>query len=224
MSEDNPKQIRASFDFDRRFMRKGKHSVFLWLPKEYHASIGLIVAYWGNFEAFFDICLNALIEGETGSGFVRDTTGWRRLPYKKRRRLLKDICAEWLSPMYPQATERIVRIVDQSASLHAKRNLLAHGRYTYTIPAYSSVATNCRAINPDTGAEMPFDELSLKKLYHDISHLTADLFLAFKEIGEVSGPFHAFPDTEILRIYRETNHPWNPNPSKRTPLPEASHE
>ena len=97
--------------------------------------------------------------------------------------------------------------------------MIAHGTYAYTIPPMSSLAANCRAVNQETGELMPFDGDVLKKLYHDISHLTADLIMTFRLFTTVEGPFFALPDTEILRAYRETNHPWHPNPRKRLSQP-----
>ena len=214
----------ASFSFDVRFMRKGKHSEILWLPEEYHASIGLVVAYWGNFESAFDVCLAALIEGEASDGGARDVAGWGRSEFKRRRRLFKDICGEWLAQWAPNEAQTLAALCDTAGDLSAKRNLIAHGVYSYTIPAMSSVATNCIAVNVASGERLPFDEYVLKKIYHDIAHMTADLMITSGKIGEVTGPFRSLPDTELLRAYRETTHPWNPKPNRRTPPPESSQE
>lgn len=203
-------------------MKKGKHSVFLALPEKYHAPIGLVVAFWGHFETAFDACLDGLIQGEMADGGSRDTKEWKKRKFRTRRALFKTLCSEWLSSWKPDAASKLIDIADRSADLHWRRNMIAHGTYAYAISPHSHIAENCRAINAETGQEMPFDEMVLKKLYHDISHLTADLVLTFRSFGEVTGPFSALPDTEILRVYRETNHPWHPNPKKRTPPPQSS--
>jgi hypothetical protein len=211
--------VSAGSAFDVRFLEKGKHSVILFLPQEYHASIGLVVAYWGNLETVFNKCLDAILVAEAAAGGSRDTTGWRRLNFKRRRRLLKGVCEEWVAPRRPEAAKELGEISDRAGDLMSKRNMIAHGMYSYTIPPGSSLATNCRAIDSETGEEMPFDADILKKLYHDISHLTAELQITFQKFGTIQGAAHTFPDTELLRVYRETIHPWNPNPRKRPPPP-----
>ena len=205
----------ATLSFDVRYMRKGKHSVMLFLPEAYHALIGLVVAYWGNFEVVFDVCLEGLIAAESADGKVRETAGWKTKSFKKRRKLFKAICDEWLAGWKPDTASELVSLMDSASRLHSRRNLIAHGTYGYSIPAHSSVAKDCYAFSHSTKERMPFDELVLKEIYHDISHMTADLVKAFQSIGNVEGPFLAVPDEEILRIYGETVHPWNPNPKLR---------
>ncbi len=212
-------QTSASMSFDIRFMKKGKHSTFLLLPESYHAPIGLVIAHWGNFETVFNACLSGLIDGEKADGGSRDTDGWQRHRFKSRRRLFKDICSEWLVSWRPAEADVLKGLADRAGDLGWKRNLIAHGSYGYTILPHSSEVTNCRAVNQGTGDEFRFDADILKKLYHDISHMTADLVIAFKCFGEIEGPFHALPDTEILKVYRESIHPRNPNPKKRPPQP-----
>lgn len=203
----------ASMSFDIRFMRKGKESALIFLPEPYHAPIGLIIAHWGNFERHFDICLQALIAGEVADGGTREVQLSRQ--FKRRRALFKEICTEWLAGWRPEEAKSLCQIADTAGDLSWKRNLIAHGQYAYTIPPQSSLATNCRASDTESGKEFSFDADTLVKLYHDISHLTADLVSTFKAFGHVEGDFHTMPDAEVLRTYRETVHPWNPNPKKR---------
>lgn len=218
MSDSTPSQneIPASLSFDVRYLQSGKHSIFLFLPEAYHALIGLVVAYWGSFEVLFDSCLEGLIAAEVADGKTRETSRWRRQNFKARRKLFKEICDEWLATWKPEEAKKLVSILDSASHLHSRRNLIAHGTYEYSIPAHSSFARNCFASNNSTNEKMEFDERILKKIYHDISHLTADLIITFESFGEVKGPFRMLPDAEILRIYRETVHPWNPNPKKRS--------
>lgn len=205
----------ASFSFDRRYMQRGKHSVMLVLPEPYHAHIGLIIAYWGNFEVIFDTCLEGLIAGELQDGKVRDTHDWRINGFKKRRKLFRNICTEWLESWNNSASSQLLQILDNASHLHSRRNLIAHGTYGYSILPHSSEVTDCHAFSHATGERMHFDENILKKLYHDISHVTAELIMVFKNIGNIDGQLFIIPDEEILRIYREATHPWNPNPKKR---------
>jgi hypothetical protein len=210
-----PDEIPASLSFDVKYMHRGKYSIVLFLPEAYHALIGLVVAYWGNFEVVFDFCLEGLIAGEVADGKTRETSRWKHQNFKNRRKLFKEICDGWLTAWKPEAAQKLISILDSASHLHSRRNLIAHGTYGYSIPAKSSVARDCYAFNNSTKEKMLFDERILKKIYHDISHLTADLINAFQSFGEVEGPFYMLPDAEILRVYRETVHPWNPNPKKR---------
>lgn len=217
MAEDTPgpKAVLAGSSFDIIFMVPGKHSVMLFLPEEYHGLIGLVVAYWGNFEVVFDSCLDGLIRGEQADGKTRKVSGWKRQSFKARRTLFTDICEEWLSTRKPEAAHALTLLLDQAAHLHSRRNLIAHGTYGYTIPPNSSVATECFALSASTNEKLSFDEHVLKQLYHDISHLTADLVNLILSIGKWEGDYMAIPDAEILRIYHDTTHPWNPDPKKR---------
>lgn len=215
MPSPEPSQTPAALSFDVRYLAPGKSSVMLFLPEAYHAAIGLVVAYWGNFEVVFDACLSGLIADELADGRVRDNTNWKYRSFKKRRLLFINICREWVATWKPEVADQLVAVVDASAPLQAKRNLIAHGTYSYTIPPNSSVATDCYAVKQATGEKMPFDQDVLKALYHEISHLTADLVNAFRAIAKIEGPFHAIPDDELLRVYHDTIHPWNPDPSKR---------
>lgn len=214
--------IEAQFQFDIKFMRKGKRSVGLLLPLDYHAPIGLVIAYWGNFEIAFDTCLKWLITEEQADGSIRDVAGWQRRQFESRRKLFKEICNEWLSTWRPKEAVDLIQIVDKSADLSAKRNNIAHGTFQYTILPYSSTVTNILALNHSNGKPWPFDVMKLKKLYHDISHLTAELFECFSEFAQMQGQPILFEDKELLRVYRETIHPWNPNPKKRQSPPKSS--
>ncbi len=187
----------------------------LFLPEAYYALIGLVVVYWGNFEVVFDSCLQALIEGEASDGGKQRTSKWRRQSFKVKSQLFRAIVTEWVSTWNTQTAAQLVDLLDASLKLQKRRNMIAHGTYGYSIPPMSSVAESCYAINNSTGEKLPFDEIVLKEIYHGISHLTADLVLAFKTIGKVEGQVDARKDDELLRIYRETVHPWNPDPRLR---------
>lgn len=186
-------------------MKRGKHTAIVALPEAFHAVIGLVTVYWGNFEIAFDACLNGLVEGEKADGGSRDTSGWQGSEFKRRRELFKAICTEWLATWRPEDAKLLCSIIDRSGDLRWKRDMIAHGRFTFTMPPNSREAVNCRAINPRSGQEMPFDDYELRKLYHDIAHNTAELVLAFRNFGSVEGDFLALPDEQILQVFRETN-------------------
>jgi len=215
-SDSENRTYDAAFSFDIRNLSEGKHSAFLYLPQAFHSHIGLVIAHWGNFEVTFDHCLAALIEAEAVAVGARDPKHWKFSSFKKRRKLFRDICNEWLAKKKPVAATRLLEILDSTPHLHRQRNMIAHGNYSYTIPPLSSEAKDCYAYNGDKQEKMRFDEAILRTLHHDISHLTADLVIGFRLIGKIEGmPFVLISDVELLRIYRDTIHPWNPDPAKR---------
>lgn len=200
-----PVPVPANVTIDRRFLRRGKHTAIVALPEAFHALVGLVTVHWGSFEIIFNVCLDGLIVGEQTDGGTRKTEGWESATFRHRRELFKDICTDWLANSHPDEAKELCQIIDRCGDLRQQRDMLAHGRFSYTIPPYSGDATNCRAINPRTGKEMPFDDYSLRKLYHDIAHITADLVMAFKNIGEIEGDFLALPDEQLLQVFRTAN-------------------
>ena len=168
MADDIP---AASFTFDLRFMKKGKRSAILFLPESHLRDIGAIIAYWGMFEINFNNALSALVEAKQAEGVTRNTPNFTRQRFKTRRKLFKSICEEWLATWDAETAAMLCVIADTAGDLAKKRNMIAHGVYTYTIPPMSSFATDCVAIDTETGDRFPFDEFVLKKLYHDIAHL-----------------------------------------------------
>lgn len=218
-----PDQFPAIGSFDRRFLKRGKHSTILCLPSAYHAPIGLVVAYWGTFENVFNCILRDIIEGEANDGGTRNTAGWFGSEFRRRRELFKAICREWLASWKPEEAKLLADLCDRAGDLRWKRDMIAHGVYGYTILPGSNIATDCHALNEKTGDKMPFDEYSLLKLYHDISHMTADLVLISVSCAETAkGQFLAVPDTEILRVFRETNRQNRATSDKPPPPPPPS--
>lgn len=219
---DDPREMGN--DFDLRFMQRGKHSTMLCLPSDYLKSIGAIIAHWGQFEMVFTAHLGALINAEAKDQGHRQTEGWERAQFKRRRQLFKAVCSEWVAGWAKDQSIALLAICDRAGDLARKRNLIAHGAFKATLLPHSSSAVDCKVENTETGEIFKFDEYALKKLYHDISHLTADLLLVGNSIGKITNPPATLPDEQILRVYRETIHPWNPSPNRRPSPPEASLE
>ena len=212
----DPQALDAAFSFDVKNLSEGRHSVFLYLPESFHSHIGLVVAHWGNFEVSFDYVLNTLIDAESADGSARDTKHWKTSNFKKRRKLFRGICSEWLKKKKPEVAARLLDVLDSTGTLHWQRNMIVHGNYSYTILPASSQACDCYAYNAGKSEKMRFDEAVLKKLCSDISHLTADLVIAFGQIAKIDRmPFSLISDSEILHAYRDSIHPWNPDPAKR---------
>ena len=192
----------------------------LYLPEPYHASIGLVVAYWGNFEVLFDQILGALLQAEQNAGGQLQPGKWKHLSFNKRRQLFDRFCKESLNARKPEIASKFLGLLARAADLQWKRNMIAHGTYRYSILPMSSAVSDCYAYNERDDRKLPFDDEILKKLYHDISHLTADFVREFGSLGKIEGyPFILVKDDEIIKIYRNTVHPWNPDPRLRPQPP-----
>jgi hypothetical protein len=210
--------IEAAGTFDVRFLHKDKCSVFLHLPQPYHAEIGLIVAHWGCFESTFDVYLGALrsvIERQDAAGKSRQESG----SLARRRREMHQLSEVIFRDKRPRVADQVTALLGRVAELSFKRNLIVHGHYGYTIPPKSSLATDCYAFN-NKGEKFYFDQDTLKRLHHDISHATAELIDIFAPVVREKGdfPFIVIPDSELLRVYQDSVHRWNPDPAKRPPI------
>jgi hypothetical protein len=156
----------------------------------------------------FDICLGALVRAVDSDGQRQTSDKWKYSSYKARRKLFASICRDWLKLKFPENSDRLLELLDTSDKLLWQRNIITHGNYGYTIPPNSSNVVNCRAYSMDRNETLYFDEKILKTIHHDISHLTADLFIEFKKIALLEGcPFIIFSDSELLKIHRDTFHP-----------------
>lgn len=197
--------VPATASFDRRYLKRGKYSAIVYLPPAYHAHVGLVIAQWGQFETVFNACLDGLVNGEQLDGVGRETNNWQGDEFRRRRELFKTICTEWLSTWRPDEAKVLCQLCDTAGDLRWKRDMIAHGTYSFTLPPRTALATNCHAINHRSGQVMPFDEHILTKLHHDIGHLTGDLLFTFKRFAEIDAPIVALPDTQLLQVFRETN-------------------
>jgi len=197
------KELPAQSAFDRRFLEEGKHSLFLYLPQELHTHIGAVIAYWGAFETSFDGILGSLIEAD-GEKIRKNKKKWRNLGFSGRCDLFKEICEDWISAEYPSEAEEYLSIIERARGASKKRNLLAHGNYSYTILAHSMSATNFRAINSRSGEFFAFDDEILIGLHHEISHLAASLIMTSRKIGDVEGNFLLIEDNYLLTLLRST--------------------
>jgi hypothetical protein len=203
MGKSSKESHEATLSFDTRFLKKGKRSVVLLLPDTMHAGIGLVIAYWGHFEFIFDRCLEGLVEADAEINPGRETSAWKKNNFRSRRQLFRTLCLETLAPKFEDEAKKLILLDQRVGDLHWRRNMLAHGQYEYSLLPHSSKATNFRARNPRNNKVMPFTLDTIKKLHHQISHLSADLITIFSVFSKIEGDFHTFPDTELLEAYRE---------------------
>lgn len=197
----------AEFQADLRFLKPDKHSAILFLPISFQGPIGLVIAHWGHFEGFFDKVLKALLAGEAAEGIEREDI--RAREFKRRRALLKDVCKEWLAKYRPAEAAELSAIADRAGDLYRKRNYVAHGFFEYV--SENGVATGFKAALPSVEEKMALSEDILKKIYHDIAHLTADLMICADKVCHLRGYFVALPDRYLLEAAQETSHPKYPN-------------
>ena len=159
-----------------------------------------MVAYWGNFESLFNACLEAIVASETASGSSRKVGRWRRGSFRLRCNLFHAICDEWLRDGRPAAADTLIDVIERARLLHQQRNMIAHGCYGYTILPRSSRAVDCVAINGDTGERLQFDERVLTQLYHDISHITAELWATAATFGNATGTMAIIEDSDLIAL------------------------
>jgi hypothetical protein len=213
-SDENKSQVTVSFNV--QYLKKGSHIVFLPVPEAELRLIGLVAAHWGTFE----VQLNSLIASILASiGQVID--GWERLGFKKRKEMLADLIKEQLADL-PETERRYRKLLGDAADLYWRRNTVAHGQYRVTFPPAGSEPPSfwAESFYKNRPVRVDINVPTLEKLWHDIAHLTGELQQIVKSHGgTVSGWPQAWPDEQILRVYTETIHPWNPNPDMRPPQP-----
>jgi hypothetical protein len=93
------------------------------IPPDAMFHIGMLAIAWGEYEQYFDRTLCGLT-----MVFSTDAPGWRMRNYKRRRELFREICKNHLEAQHPNLTSYYLKILDDSPTLHAVRNLILHGR------------------------------------------------------------------------------------------------
>ena len=126
-----------------------------------------------------------------------------------------------LAKSCPEASARYRKLLGAAADLHWRRNLVAHGHYLVTFPPAGTDAPSFWAEGTHKGkpVRLSIDETTLDKLWHDIAHLVGELRATANTHGTAGGWPEVFSDTDLLRIHRESMHPWNPDPDKRPTNP-----
>ena len=216
-SPENKSAVTASFKIEH--LRDGGHIVYLPIPDDVFRLIGAAVAHWGTFEVEMNKLIAALL-----AAIPKVVPGWERLGFTKRKKLLVDLIKAHLEGTIPEAAKRYRAMLGMAADLYWRRNLVAHGQYRVTFPPAGPNAPTFWAEGVHNGktVQISIDAPTLEKLWHDIAHLGGELRAIAALHGSVEGWPWTFPDKEILRVYRESIHPWNPNPDKRPRQPEPS--
>jgi hypothetical protein len=196
------KRKTVSFTFDSRHLKRGKHSAVLFLPKEYFAPLGLVVSYWGVFEQVFDKALSALLKMHVDSGAPNEAPNWQTLSFKSRAKLFRGLCKDTLSNEHEALGKSLATLVARAVRYSNQRETLVQGRFTQTYAVESDAAHKCQAHHQKTNEPLEFDVDDLKRLFHNISHLTIDFVNLFSELERIVGEFYTVPDAQILKANR----------------------
>jgi hypothetical protein len=215
--EENKSTVTASFNI--KYLKDGSHIVYLPIPDDLLRLIGLVAAHWGTFEVELNKLIAALL-----SAISRVEPGWERFGFKRRKTLFAELVKENLAITFPIAAANYKAIAGNAADLYWRRNLAVHGLYRVTFPGAGPNSPTFWAggVHNNKSVEIPIDTNTLEKLWHDIAHLGGELRTTANLHGTASGWPWTLPDKQILQVYLESHHPWNPNPHKRTTLPESS--
>lgn len=191
------------------------HLAVIPVPPETLILIGQVVAYWGDFEVKLNEIIRSALEV-----LQRDEPNWPRRAFRKRKELFLTLAEEvWQGA--PEIVAEVKAHMGTAADLHWRRNAVTHGFYAFTYPPHSSGETTIRAEghHKKRAVTVPIDVPTLEKLWHDIAHLTGNFTETLRKVINLPAAWQTLPDRYLLEVYRETNHPWKPNPDKRTPPP-----
>jgi len=177
--------ISVGGTLDLRYLRAGEHTLILPVPKEIIELVGFVVMQWGAFEQRVD----ALI-AHVGHGMSFPLPdNWRRLSFKKRRKIFKTLMAKYTAQMFPNESRVFADISLQAADLYWRRNVVAHGYMDLRAVPDAASPTGHRATFHARGTqnghdvEVSLDFDSLQKLRHDIAHLGGNLMAATYRMG-----------------------------------------
>lgn len=208
--------VQINFALDARYLRDGEHTLIIPLSNEVATLIGLIAIHWGGFEQRMDGLIDALFPRLNKS----PPDNWRRLNFKRRRKLFKEVATEYTRTLFPAETEVLHGIADRSGDLHWRRNVVVHG---YIEMASSSnmdigeeAAFHARGVHNSKDVSVSLDTDTLEKLRHDIAHLGGNLMASvFRMGGNISNgsPELVVPDSKILNGPESGNFQFLPTPN-----------
>ena len=212
LSDENKSAVTAAFNIT--YLKEGSHIAYLPIPDNLLRLVGLVAAHWGTFEVELNKLIDAIFRA-----LGRDEPGWQRLGFSRRKKLFVDLVKQNLEGTFPVAAANYRKLAGDAADLYWRRNVVVHGFYRVTFPPAGPDSPQfwAEGVHNKKEVRVSIDEPTLQQLWHGIAHLTGGLRATANLHGTADGWPWTLPDTEILRIYRESIHPWNPNPDKRPP-------
>ena len=218
LSNENKSFVVSSFNIN--YLKEGGHVILQPIPGDLLYHIGFVAVHWGTFEIELNNFIRVMLRA-----MGREVAGWDRLSFVKRKKLFVDLIKETFAEDFPEVAKSYQSIAGSAADLHWRRNLVVHGQYRVTFPPAGADKPNFWAEGKHNGREVciSIDQATLEKLWHDIAHLGGALRATAATHGATTeGWPYSLPNTEILRIHRESIHPGNPNPDKQLPPPPPS--
>jgi hypothetical protein len=152
-------------------------------PPEFYPFVGIIALSWGIYESHFNRWLAAAIDA-TG-----DTSepNWKFLDYRRRRKLARKLFIAHFTTI-PGAQIYILKVLDDSAVIHNKRNAILHRKLAYrvyrTAPPKVDLVAETRLNRRIVMMTFTADEL--ETLGYELMHLSGRLNLTFQ--NRVPGP------------------------------------
>ncbi|UYQ71608.1 hypothetical protein OF122_16425 [Pelagibacterium flavum] len=200
--------IKIEGSFKLTHLKPDAHTFLIPLKDDVAMLIGQIVVYWGAFEVRMDVMIEAISERL----YKSPPQGWKRLAFKKRKELFRDLMREYTAALFPDLTQTFDQICGNAADLHWRRNLVAHGYYelggdgeddeagaqgaSYTAHGEVKGKSKSLPVTPDI----------LEKLWHDIAHLNGALLVAINFMGgKVSSAGFVIPDKDLLQDQQSGN-------------------
>lgn|GEM_PF-3551629 len=193
------KRKNVTFTFDSRYLKRGKQSAVLFLPKYCYAPLGLVVTYWGTFEQVFDKALASLLKLHLEAGGQNEVPNWQALSFKSRAKLFRALCRGTLATGNPDLAKTLATLAARAVRYSGQRDALVQGRFTQTHLLEPETMNKAQARQQKTNELLEFDVNDLKRLFHNISHLTIDFVNTFSALEKIAGEFYVVPDGQILK-------------------------
>jgi hypothetical protein len=220
MPDDDTVSVPITHQFDATHLKAGEFSLVIPLPDELAILIGRIAIGWGGFEQRMD----AVIDHMHICLAKTPPDNWRRLAFRRRKTLFKEITKAYTQLMFPNETVVLKEIADRSGDVHWRRNTVVHGYITIDGKLTKEtgdtvyVATGTHKGND---VKIPLDIKTLSKLQHDIAHLGGKLMASiFRMGGNVAFgvPELVVADIDLLQTPQSGSFQFLPTPNTPQPL------
>lgn len=199
------------------------------VPSEALPFLAQIAVLWGSYERDMHDCVAALLRHRPHPDYGTDP---KRLGFSARNDLMRDQSAVVMQGR-PELLRHFRKMFEDGANLHAKRNVLLHGRITLVIKIRqdselgipkAQFSIEARGMHKGKERRMLFNTEKLEDMYYDIGHLAARM----QNVVNISRPGSAavapFPSADIsfLQGLLPYNSPRQSNLPKRRSRPEPS--
>ena len=167
-------------EFDAKFLRADGTMLLIPASDELKALIGGIMLQWATFENHMD----ALIAGMHEALRTEAPEGWRTKPFNQRRAIWREVGPKYFGLLGLFGLSNELRSLSERASaLQFKRNLIAHGTYSFYAPDPGKLAIKATLHRKGTAHQIDIAVDTLKKLLYDLSHLNGAFIKALLVLG-----------------------------------------